>query len=687
MADLLFEIGTEEIPAGFMPPAMSAMTAMAENLLEKNVLKHGEISATGTPRRLVLIVRDVTDEQERFKREVMGPARQAAFDGKGEPTKAAVGFARAQGVTPESLEIKETPRGEYVFAVREEGGRPAREILGEILPEIIASIPFPKSMRWGDMDVRFARPIHWFLALFGKETIPFEYAGLSSGNTSRGHRFMSPESFVVTGVDDYFRKTEEAMVIADHHRRRKMIDEILNKEAEANGGRVLEDPELLDTVNFLVEYPTATCGSFKEEYLELPSEVLITSMKSHQKYFPVVDDQGDLKPLFLTINNIVAQDMDVVRRGNERVLWARLADARFFYDEDLKVPLTEMLEELKRVLYHEKLGTSYEKVERFTAVALYLCRRYGLGDPPVVEKGAMLSKTDLVTEMVGEFPDLQGIMGKYYAMAAGESPEVSRAVYEHYLPRFAGDSLPESEAGAVISLADKMDTVAGSFGIGQKPTGSEDPYGLRRQTLGMINIILSLGLDIDLVDLVDRSVKELEGKTNLPAAEVTEEIVDFFRGRLLSMFVQEGHRHDVVEAVLSPGITSLVDVKERLEAISDLTARPEFEPLAVAFKRVVNIVPEGFRGKVDPALCRESAERELLRLYEEKGKDIRELEADRDYKAVLSELASIRPAVDEFFDSVMVMDEDETLRNNRLALMEALASLFAQVADFSKIAV
>ncbi len=685
MPDLLLEIGVEELPARFVPPALAAMEEISARLLAEGRIGHGSIQALGTPRRLALIIRDLAETQESISREVQGPSRKAAFDDKGAPTKAAEGFARGQGVEVGSLVVKANPKGEYMYAVRQEEGKPTRELLPELIIQLIEAIPFQKSMRWGDCPVKFARPIRWLMALSGGEVVPFRYAGIESGNLTRGHRFLAPGSFVVTGPDSYIRQAKAASVIVDHGQRRKKIQEALAKEAKARQGRVLDDEALLEQVTFLVEYPVVTCGSFKEEYLKLPPEVLVTSMKSHQKYFPVVDQEGHLKPLFLTVNNIKAVDMDLIRRGNERVLSARLADAQFFYREDLKEPLAAKVDKLRKVVYQEKLGTSLEKVNRFRALAGHLSRCYGLGDPVVAERAALLCKADLVTEMVGEFPDLQGIMGKYYALESGEPAAVAEAILEHYLPRFAGDSLPVSGAGIAVGLADKLDTIAGSFGIGARPTGSEDPYGLRRLTIGIINIIWERKLELDLPDLIARAVAELGGKIERPVEEVTDEIIDFFRGRLQSMFAQEGFRSDLVEAVLAPGFANLVDVRQRLVSLSAFCSRKEFQPLAVAFKRVGNILPAGWSGTVREDLLQETVEHELQALWREKAEGISQLKVERRYAEVLTELAALRPAVDSFFDGVMVMVEDEPLRTNRLALLRGVADLFASVADFTRI--
>ncbi len=687
MPDLLLEIGVEELPAGFIPPALEAMDREARRLLAEKSIACGKVTATGTPRRLVLLVREAAEVQEKVTREVMGPARKAAFDAEGRPTKAAEGFARSQGVDVGSLTVKQTPKGEYVCALREEGGQPVRDILPALLTGLIAAIPAPKSMRWGDGTVRFARPIRWILAILGGEVVPFEYAGLASGNLSRGHRFLAPGSFTVADPDGYFRRARTASVVVDHQARRQTIAESLAREAEKRGGRVLEDENLLETVTFLVEWPTVICGHFAEDYLGLPPEVLVTSMKSHQKYFPVAGADGRLMPLFLTVSNCRSDDLDLVRRGNERVLSARLADARFFWTEDLKTPLADKAARLATVVYQEKLGTSLEKTERFTRLALRLCRDHGLADPGITGRAALLAKADLVTEMVGEFPELQGTMGMYYAREAGEPEEVCLAIREHYLPRFAGDALPSTPAGRAVSLADKMDTIVGSFGIGQKPTGSEDPYGLRRHTLGIINIILENGLEIGLGEFIGLAAAELEGKMEQPATAVVAEVKEFFRGRLAGLFVQQGYPADLVEAVLSSGMENLPDARRRLEAIDRLRKQEGFEPLAVAFKRVMNIIPPGAAHKVDAKLLKEEAENELHRIYKEREKSVNQARREGRYDDVLAELASMRPAVDRFFEEVMVMVEDAKLRSNRLALMSALAGLFTEVADFTKIAV
>jgi glycyl-tRNA synthetase beta chain len=687
MADLLLEIGTEEIPARFMRPALGEMERLAGELLGTNHIPHGQVSAMGTPRRLVLVVRDVAEDQETTNREVLGPAVTVAFDGSGAPTKACLGFARGQGVDPASLEVRETPKGAYVCAVRREGGKPSREILAGLLPQILGGISFPKSMRWGDGATRFARPIRWIVALLGTEVVPFEFAGLASGNISRGHRFLARGSFKVKDPTGYFRQARTAMVVVDHNLRRQMILDGLAREAESAGGKVPEDAELLETVTFLVEYPVVVAGEFDPGFLQLPAEVLTTSMKSHQKYFPVLGPEGGLKPLFLAVSNMKVDDMGLIRKGNERVLSARLSDARFFWTEDTRTPLVEKVEKLKKVVYQERLGTSWEKMERFRATAVRIAGLAALGDPALVDRAALLSKADLVTEMVGEFPELQGVMGRYYATAAGEPPEVALAVEEHYRPRFAGDAVPATPAGICVGLADRLDTIAGSFAVGQKPTGSEDPYGLRRHALGALATILAHGLRLDLRVLVAMAVEQVGTKVECATEEVTDEILDFFRGRLAGLMAQDGFRGDLIEAVLSAGFHDVVDVRRRLGALAEFLGGGEFLPLAVAFKRVANIVPEGFAGEVDEARLEHPSERRLHGEFRQKSAGITALAREKRYLEVLAELSRLRPAVDEFFDQVMVMDQDPEIRRNRLSLMYQMATLFTGFADFKRLAV
>jgi len=685
--ELLLEIGCEEIPARFIPRALADLRAKAAKALKDLRLEHEEIMTAGTPRRLALSVRGVAKLQPELVREVTGPARAVAYGADGALTKAGIGFARSQGADPDALTVKKTAKGEYVSVVRKEKGREAAAILSEELPRWITSLRFPKSMHWGDGELRFARPIHWIVALLGGEVLDFEVEGIRTSNRSVGHRFLSPASFEVHDWDDYLRKTKEASVIVVPDDRKARIAAQIAEAATAEGGSVTEDADLLDTVTHLVEFPVAVCGSFEEDFLGLPEEVLVTSMKYHQKYFTVRDDGGRLMARFITVSNMRCADMGLIREGNERVLRARLADARFFFEEDRKTVFADFVAELDKVVYQEKLGTYREKVDRVVAIARSLAKKTGAAEPDDAARAALLSKADLVTQMVGEFPELQGVMGREYAASSGEKPTVAAAIFEHYRPRFADDELPESDLGALLSIADRVDTISGIFGIDEAPTGSEDPYGLRRHTLAIINILTTRGYDLNLSSVIEEAIGLVAEKVVRPTDELLREILEFFRGRLEHLYVGAGFPSDIVRAVLAAGFDRLPEVKKKIEALDSFRRLDSFLPLATTFKRVSNIVPADFEGRVDAALLQEKEEKDLhAALVGLRDKTVTALEGG-DYAGALEEMAGIQPVLDRFFDKVLVMAEDSNLRDNRLALVQGLAVLFSRIADFRQISV
>jgi glycyl-tRNA synthetase beta chain len=685
MAELLLEIGTEEIPAGFIPPALQSMKALMEKEFQQNRISFQEIRTLGTPRRLVLYCADVALTQEGRVTEVIGPAKRIAFDPEGKPTKAALGFARSQGIAVEDLQILKTDKGEYIAARKEEKGGETFQLLSTLLPRVITSISFPKSMRWMDLDILFARPIHWILALFDGQVIPFQVGNIASGKLSRGHRFMAPGPFPVKDFAEYVRRLKNSFVIVNPEERKEWIWTEMKKAASEVGGQIIPDPELLETVTFLVEYPVPIRGSFPKEFLSLPREVLISAMREHQKYFSLASASGELLPDFIAVSNTKAKDPTVVRRGNERVLQARLSDARFFFLEDQKVPLIQRLEGLKKVVYHSKLGTSYEKVMRICALSDYLVDRLHLGNPEIVHRAALLCKADLITGMVGEFPSLQGVMGRVYARLSGEAEEVAQAIYEHYLPTAAGGELPSSHPGAILSISDKLDTIVGCFGVNLIPTGTADPYALRRQTLGIIHIILDKKYRLSLQKLIQRSLELLKGKIERPAAEIQKDVLEFFRGRVQNLLITRGLSGDAVEAALAVGFDDLVDLEERAQALHDLKQEQDFEALAVAFKRVVNISRGQTPGSVDPRLFEKEEEHHLLEAYQTIGRTAQEKIARREYAQALKDLTALRKPVDEFFNGVFVMAEVEKVRKNRLSLLGKIAQLFYRIGDFSKI--
>jgi glycyl-tRNA synthetase beta chain len=684
--ELYIEIGSEEIPAGYILPALEAMSSQMTRFLDENRIGHGEPFTTGSPRRLVLRIPDVVLHQEACTTEIMGPPKQVAFDAEGRPTKAAEGFARGQGVSVEDIKIKQTAKGEYLCIIREEAGMETRELIEKMLPDFVAHIPFPKSMRWGSLSITFARPVYYIAALLGENVLDFTYGDIQSGNRSFGHRFMSPQWLTVTDYGSHVENLKKHYVILDIEERRKLIREGIEKAAETVGGRILTDEELLEEVAQLVEYPQPLVGVYEEKYLQLPPELLITVIKKHQRYFAVVDDKGSLLRYFVTVANTVPRDFELVAAGNARVVRARLEDARFYYQEDQKVRLEERAEQLKGVVFHAKLGTSWEKMERFSALAAWLGERVAPDRLDTIKRAAFLCKADLVTGMVGEFPELQGIMGRAYARLQNEPEGVAQAIYEHYLPTRAGGPIPENLEGALLSIADKMDTIVSCFGVGLIPTGTTDPFALRRQTLGIIRIVLEKPLSISISGLIDQALPLLSSRLTASKEAVKDAVMDFFRGRLQYLLVgQEGYSPDIVDASLAAGIDDLVDAVVRTRALSNFRSRPDFEALTTTIKRVANIIKEPETAPVDESLLGTSAEQTLALALKDTEGVVEERLARADHDAALESMSRLRGFVDSFFDSVLVMDKDEALRRNRLALLTRIRDLFAKVADFRRI--
>lgn len=684
-SELLFEIGTEEIPAGFLSKAVGDMEDIISKTLAEKMIPFSGIKCMATPRRLVLYIADVADRQEDQVIEKMGPAKKTAFDESGSPTRAALGFAKSQGMEVSQLETIVTDKGEYLGARRTIAGKQTAALMPEILTNFLQAIPFKKSMRWANYDLRFARPLHWILALYADNIVPLKIEDIESANTSCGHRFMSPDPFTVSGFDDYLNKARQNYVIADQAERKKLILEEAQKAAAEVGGKLFYTQDLLDTVSYIVEYPVIVRGSFDQEYLNIPKEVLTTTMISHQKYFPVVNDEGKLLPYFIAVSNTKARDLAVVARGNERVLRARLADAAFFFEEDRKVPLDNRVESLKKVVFHTLLGTSHQKVLRFRKLAVKIAQHVKPAVKKNVERAALLAKADLESLMVGEFSELQGIMGREYAILAGENPIIAGAIYEHYLPVVAGGDLPQSDEGAIVGIADKIDTIVGFFGVGLPPTGTADPYALRRQSLGVINIILDKGYLLTLDFLIDESIKLFKDTLKKPAAEIKKEILGFFQGRLQNQLIAQGLAYDTVEAVLTVGINDVVAALKKIRALQAFRQNPEFEPVSTAFKRVDNILKDFHDGEIDMGLLKDDAEINLFSVFENIKARVEKGIAENDFNFALSELARLRPPVDAFFDGVMVMDKDEKIRRNRLSLLANVSALFHKIADFSKI--
>ena len=683
--ELLLEIGTEEIPAAFLPKAMKDMDDLIRKELANARIAHGEIRTMSTPRRLCLCVADVHNRQKDEITEKLGPAKNVAFDQDGHPSKAAVGFAKGQGIDVAELEIVATEKGEYVCVRKKNTGEDSKTLLPGILLKLITAMPFKKSMRWSNLGFRFARPIHWIVAIYGGEIIPFSIEHLSSGNRSYGHRFMSPKPFAVKSFKDYLLKCRKHFVIVDPQERQRMILEDAEKVAKAVHGKPFYTDDLLETVTYLTEYPTAVCGSFDKTYLKLPKEVLTTTMISHQKYFPVVDESGELLPNFITINNTLARDPAVVVRGNEKVIRARLADARFFFEEDKKTPLDAHFEKLKLVVFHTQLGTSYEKVMRIRAMAKCIADKINPSIKETVDRAATLAKSDLETQMVCEFSELQGIMGREYALIAGENPVVAKAIYEHYLPVTAGGNLPDTQEGSIVSIADKMDTIAGFFGVNLIPTGTADPYALRRQALGIINIILNKQYPLDLDRLIHDALDILSDKLKRPLTDIHADVLEFFRGRFENQLISQGHPYDVVDAVLETGMPDIVRSMKKIEAMEAFKKHPDFEPLAVAFKRVGNIIKGFETGSLDPEKFESIEEKNLHAAFLSIKESCLSHIHEGNYPDALVEMARMRKPVDDFFENVLVMAKDESIRFNRLSILKEIWDLFHKIADFSKI--
>jgi glycyl-tRNA synthetase beta chain len=683
--ELLFEIGTEEIPAGFLSKAIGDMEDIIHKSLTEKRIPFAGIKCMATPRRLVLYIAEVAQKQEDQTIEKMGPAKKAAFDENGNPTKAALGFARGQGMEIADLETIVTEKGEYLGARKTVAGQLTAALLPEILTNFLMAIPFRKSMRWADYDLRFARPIHWLLALYDGNVIPLKIEDIASGNTSCGHRFMSPEPFAVSNFADYLNKSRQNYVIADPAERKKLILEEAESAAAEVGGKIFYTEDLLDTVSFIVEYPVIVRGSFDQDYLKIPKEVLTTTMISHQKYFPVINDDGKLLPYFIAVSNTKVRDLAVVARGNERVLRARLADASFFFEEDRKVPLENRVESLKKVVFHTLLGTSYQKVLRFRKLAVKIAQKVKPAVKKNVDRAALLAKADLESLMVGEFSELQGIMGREYALLAGENPVIASAIYEHYLPIVAGGDLPQTQEGAIVGIADKIDTIVGFFGVGLPPTGTADPYALRRQSLGVINIILDKRYPLTLDLLIDESIALFKGTLKKPADEIKKDVLEFFKGRLQNQLISQGFAYDTVEAVLSEGVNDVVLALEKIKALQTFRQNPEFEPISITFKRVDNILKDFRNPHVDVNLLKDEAEIRLFSAFENIKTRVEKGIAENNFNFALGELATLRPPVDAFFDGVMVMDKDEYIRINRLSLLAEISALFHKIADFSKI--
>lgn len=685
--DLLLEIGTEEIPARFIPGALVDLKTLARERFQQIRLQYRDIKTLGTPRRLTLLVFAVSPFQDDKEEKIMGPPKSSAFDEKGRPNQVAQGFAKAKGVAVEDLELFETPRGIYLGLIKRSQGLPARVVLSDLLPQLITELPFPKFMRWGNSTFRFARPIHWIVALLGKEVVPFKLEAVESGSRTRGHRFMAPEAIPLGGTEDYLPMLRQAYVLADPEERGNWLHRAIETLADKAGGKVLADEKLLQEVNFLVEYPDPVFGSFGPEFLKLPPEVLITSMKEHQRYFPIVDRVGNLLPNFIAVNNTKVKDTLRVVKGHEKVLRARLSDAQFFFREDLKKPLSEKVEGLKNVVFHSRLGTSFEKVERIIKLAAFLARKLAPEKEEMIRRCAFLCKADLTSLMVGEFPTLQGVMGREYALRSGEQEETAQGIFEHYLPISAGSPLPLTTTGSVVGLADRLDSLVGFFGLGQIPTGSADPYALRRQAQAVIQVIWDKGYSLSMQEVIGQALTAYGGKFEEDPATIKQNLLTFLGLRLQHLLEgEEGIGQETIQAVIAAGWDDLVELKQRAITLQAFQSHPDFLSLAIGCKRALNIlkgVSPNETGKVHTELLVEPEEKELFEKIDKKQAELDRLFLQKGYSEYLSHLAQLRPTIDAFFNKVLVMSPDEKIRNNRLALLFKLTAFFNRFASFS----
>lgn len=687
--DLLIEIGTEELPPKALLKLSNAFKAGIEEGLEKAGLKHNNIQAYATPRRLAVLISDLVTAQEDSNVERRGPAVTAAFGEDGCPTPAATGFARSCGVEADQLETMETDKGAWLVFRSEQKGQSTAELVPAIVQHALDKLPIPKRMRWGNLDSEFVRPVHWLVLLFGDEVIDAEILSVKSGRETRGHRFHHPDTIYIGEPRAYQPLLEsEGRVMADFAERREAIKgQVMEVAAKVKGTAVIDDA-LLDEVTGLVEWPVALLGNFDKEFLDMPSECLISAMKGHQKYFHVVDQKEQLMPHFITVSNIESSNPDVVRDGNERVIRPRLSDAEFFWTQDHKQKLADRIDSLKTVVFQNKLGTIYDKSQRVSQLAGFIASNIE-GDKSLAERAALLAKCDLMSEMVGEFPELQGIMGRYYAEHDGEPANVAIALDEQYMPRFAGDDLPQSKTGQALAIAEKLDTLVGIFGIGQIPTGAKDPFALRRAALGALRIIIENNLELDLRDCLTTAASSY--KDIFKADEVVPAVFDFMMDRLRAYYHDSGVSHDTFESVLALNPSQPKDFNDRILAVTAFRKLPEAESLAAANKRIQNILRQAAENKeiipakLDNKLLHESAEKLLAAQLEKISKEVSPLFDKQDYQPALIKLAILRQSVDSFFDAVMVMAEDKSVRSNRLALLKQLGDLFLQVADISRL--
>lgn len=677
--DLLFEIGAEEIPAGFMPNILGQLKTLAETKLNDAHLPFESIATYGTPRRLALIVKGLADTSAEISERHKGPSASIAYDADGNATKAAIGFARGKGLDVADLVVEDG----YIYAETKTAGVPAKDIVTDMLPQLITGLNFPKSMHWGNLDAKFVRPVRWLVALLDEEVIPVEFATVKSGDVTRGHRFLGADEITINSAASYVDTLKENFVMVDQDARRELISKQLHDIAASKNASIVWDDDLLEEINYLVEWPTALCGGFEESYLALPDAAIITPMKDHQRYFPLVDQDGKLLPMFLTVRNGSDHSIEVVQAGNERVLRARLDDAKFFFNEDRKKPLIDRQDGLTKIVFQEGLGNLADKTERLLTLGRVFSEECELHEDArvVLERATELAKTDLTTGMVTEFTELQGVMGKEYALLDGESPEVAEAIFEQYLPRFAGDVLPQTEAGKVLSIIDKIDNIVATFSRGLIPTGSQDPYALRRQTIGILNILLNSEWNISLRPIIVESMNLLNVSAD-KQDELLGQVEEFITLRLKNIFLDREVPHHVIDLLLSNNELSVADAEGLVKALLANRIDENVE-LVQAFTRMYNLVKDITYTGVDESLLKEEAERALYEAATKASEISIDAWDKNDYDAVVGVPATLVPTINTFFEDVMVMDKDEAIKANRLQLVRLAYSVMAIIGDIS----
>jgi len=682
--DLLFELGCEELPPKNLLTLSNALLNNMLKGLDEAGLSYQDSKAYATPRRLAVLIKGLNSAQADKVVEKRGPAVKAAFAEDGSPSRAALGFAKSCGAEFDALDRMKTDKGEWLIFKQAVKGKAATELVPEIINKSIRTLPIAKKMRWGNSTTEFVRPVHWAVLLYGKNVIESEILGLKTGNQSRGHRFHAPENFTISSPSTYASTLkEQGHVIADFEERKNIIRKAANEAAEKVGGFAHIEEDLLEEITALNEQPVPVLGNFDERFLNLPKEVLITTMQSNQKYFPVVNDKGDLLAHFITFSNIKSTRPESIQHGNERVILPRLADAEFFWNQDRKQPLSARVEKLQTIVFQQKLGTLADKTTRLQTLARYIANEVN-ADEELAQSAALLAKTDLITDMVGEFASLQGIMGRYYALADGEESEVAQALEEQYFPKQSGTATPASKTGQILSIADKVDTLTGIFSAGLIPTGDKDPYALRRASLGILRIIIENKLSLNLIDLISYALQQYSH--DFDRGKTKTLISDFVFERLKGYCLEHGYSYDEFDAVMAIKPAEPLDFIARLQAVKHFRTLPEAQSLAAANKRIANILKKSDTTPAETvgSLC-ESQERQLQALAEKSAANIKPLLEQGNYEAALSELAQLKEPVDNFFDNVMVNCEDLNLRANRLALLNLLSQQFLQIADISKL--